>query len=352
MKILFLPNFKVYHLHQDDPTILDPNKYLNKKKYWFFKFFQNAEVEIIDNFSPFPFTIIEKIIKFEIFQAIVAFLKQKNYDLIISHSYNSGFILSLFRSIFRVSSPPHIVIDIGCLNGGNEIQYQINLIRFALKSVDGLIYHSRINEEFYSKHFSSIDRIFIPFGIDPEYFKPLSDSPRNDYALSIGYAKRDFSTLIDAWKSIDFPLKIVGVNKRIDKREINSKIEFIPKVPINQLKEFIHHSKMVVLPIENEKYSVGQMTFLQSMAMQKPVIVNLVPGIVDYIDDNCLTYEYQNVEDLMEKVCGLLKNQEIIDNLSKKARQSVITTFNEKNMVKSIIQYVAEKKSQNENNDS
>jgi glycosyltransferase involved in cell wall biosynthesis len=340
MKVLFLPNFKVFKLSKEDPVILSSNQYLDSGCYWFFKYMPGVKVTIIDNSKMFPFSLLEKIVKFELFQPFKALLCQKKYDVIISHSYNSGFVFSLLRSLFNINYPPHILIDIGCLNGGKDNKFQIKIIKFALKSISGVIYHSTVNKKFYSEHFSSLNSTFIPFGVDPEYFSPLDDIPRNDYALSIGYAKRDYGTLLTAWKDIDFPLKIIGVNKSTITDLNISNVEFVPKVTINVLKEYIHHAKFVVLPILNEKYSVGQMTFLQSMAMKKPVIIGLVPGILDYIDNNCLTYKYGNVEDLTEKIKIILSDTDLAICVSDNARSSIIDKYNERDMAQSIFKYL------------
>lgn len=37
MKILFMPNWRVKHLEQDDAHIQSPDKYVDGQPYWFFK---------------------------------------------------------------------------------------------------------------------------------------------------------------------------------------------------------------------------------------------------------------------------------------------------------------------------
>lgn len=49
MKILFIPNWNVKHLLEDDPAIQAPDKYVKGKPYWFFRYFpKDTEVDIID----------------------------------------------------------------------------------------------------------------------------------------------------------------------------------------------------------------------------------------------------------------------------------------------------------------
>ncbi len=340
MRILFLPNFPVYRIEEDDPNILSPNKIINGQPYWFFKHLEDITIDVLDNTSPFPFKIISKYTRIEFFQAIKALFKTGDYDVIISHSYNSGFFLSLIRSLLLIKSPPHIIIDIGCLNGGVEKKYQIFLLKLALRSVNGIIYHSTVNEEFYKKHFSHIKRVFIPFGTDPEFFCPFKSLSKNNFALSIGYSKRDYTTLINAWKKISYPLKIIGYTNISTSSSKN--IQLLPKIPITKLKEYIHDSTFIILPIENEQYSVGQMTLTQCMAMGKSIIVNNVPGIKDYLGNNCLIVEYKNETEIIEKVNCLLNNRSLIQDLSHKARLSIVEKYNEKKMAEYIYKFICE----------
>ena len=86
MKILFLPNWQVHCLDEDDNSIQAPDKHIKGEKYWFFKYFPaDTEVDIIDIRRTNILHKLEKKIKFYIWQAILAFFKSKNYDVIISH---------------------------------------------------------------------------------------------------------------------------------------------------------------------------------------------------------------------------------------------------------------------------
>jgi len=342
IKVLFLPNWEVYYLEKDDLSIPTPNKIVKGKDYWFFKYLPEWKVDIIDNTSLFPLNLIERNTKIQIFQQIRAILKENKYDLIISHSYLSGFIFSVIRSLVNIKFPPHFIIDIGCLNGGVENKLQINILKFAIKSVSGLIYHSKVNENFYSKYFYNIPRKYITFGVDPEFFRPLEYSPSQDYILSIGYAKRDYITLLKSWEKINYPLKIVGTTA-LDVQSLKN-VKLIPKVPINVLKELIHNALFIVLPIVDVPYSVGQMTLLQCMAMEKTVIVTRVPGILDYVKDNVngIFVKYRSYKDLIEKVEYLLSNPEEIRRIGINARYSILENYTEEKMAKDIYRFIKE----------
>ena len=342
MKILFLPNFPVERLSEDDRAIKPPNKIVAGANYWFFKDFADVAVDVIDNWSPRPLAALGRFSRVELTQALRAIRIQRKYDVVLSHSYNSGFVFSMIRSLGLKSGPPHVVIDIGCLNGNRSSPIQIALIRRSLKSVNGLIYHSKVNEEFYSSHFPSLRREFIPFGVDTEFFKPMKDRPTGEYALSIGKIFRNYETLVRAWKHIDYPLRIVGPT-RLNTEGLR-RIEVIPETPIADLNRLIHNARFVILPIEGIRYSIGQMTTLQCMAMRKPIIVADVPGVRDYIRDgkNCIAVRDGSAEDIENAVKLLLGDDGFADRIAAEARADAVARFDEKTMASRIVSFVSE----------
>ncbi len=342
MKVLFLPNFKVNCLTEDDPSIAPPNKIIDPRKYWFFRHMDGYEVTVIDNRAPFPFRFISKLAKVETFQALKAIVRQRDYDVVISHSFSSGFVFALLRSIFSMNEPVHIVIDVGCLNGGKESRLQLRLIQRALRTVSGLIYHSTVNEGFYQKHFPTAKRAFVLFGADTDLFRPGADESKGDYALSIGYAFRDYDDLLRAWSKIDLPLRMVG-STAIDKRGL-ANVELIPRISIDKLEGHIKGARFIILPIKNVRYSIGQMTLTQCMAMEKPIIVSRSYGVSDYCEDgiNCLTYECGNESEIAKRVETLISDPDMARRIAHKARSDVLSKFNEKAMAKRIFEFVRE----------
>lgn len=339
MKILFLPNFEVQE-RPDDSSVPPPNRRDHDKGYWFLSNFPDSSVDVIDNWSPFPFGLIKRVLKMEVFQAFRALVKRKDYDLIFSHSFLSAFVFSLIRSLSSERSPPHFVIDVGSLNGGRENRIEIALVRKALESVSGLIFHSSVNESHYAKHFPEVARAFVPFGTDPDLFKPSGDDAPGEYALSIGYGHRDYPTLIRAWARIDFPLRIVGTVS-VDTKGLRN-VTLVPHVPLPELLDHIRGARFVVLPIENARYSMGQMTLIQCMSMAKPVLVSRSHGVTDYCRDgeNCLTYECGNDGELVEKATMLLSDPELARIISARARMDVLREMNEKEMARRILEFI------------
>lgn len=343
MKILMLVNWEVYNeANQISYYLQSPNKFETNKKYWFFKYWPegNIKVDVID-YSRLPLihTLEKDILRFYIVQALKALSRLREYDLIISHGAQSAVFLAFIRSISGFRIPPHIIIDVGCLNGGRSKQPELSLFQFAMKSVSGIIYHTNSQKEHYDRYFPYLNAFYVPFGVDTELFKPIN-AKQEDYILSIGYKFRDWLTLIKAYSQIKThtALRIIGP-KKIN-IELPENVFIQPYVTINVLKELMAKAKFIVLPLVNLPYSHGQMTLLQSMAMGKAVIVTKVPSTVDYINDkeDALLVNLSDVEHIREKIEFLLNNPGEIARLGENARKSVESKFTEKQMTEGIYQ--------------
>ena len=348
MRILMLVNWGVRYLLEDSAECQGPDKYLVGQKYWFFKYWPpKHKVDVIDYTKFYPFFAVErKLLKIYVLQAIKGFAKMKKYDLIISHGAQSGLALSFLRQFFGKIIPPHFIIDVGCFNGGRENWLELIPVKYSARSLAGVIYHSSIQEDYYRKNLPFLKRRFIPFGVDTDFFAPMN-IPSKDYVISIGYAKRDYKTLLEAWAEIenDKPmLKIVGVKKLDNVKHLPSQVELIDRVPVHEYRDLIGRSKFVVLPLPYFRYAYGQMTLLQSMAMGKAVIVTKTPSAVDYVCDkeDALFVEPGNAQDMKSKIELLLHSHSLADSLGKKAHLKIINNFTEEMMAQKIHGFVVE----------
>lgn len=342
MNILFLPNWKINYLESENPNIQPPDKVIRDRPYWFFKYMTDINVDIIDFQENFILHKFERtVLKNYIYQCWKAFLIRKKYDVIISHGAQSGLFYSLLATVFNSKKNPlHVIIDVGGMNGSRINKIETPLIRFALKSKPKIIYHTKSQLELYKQAYPELiqNSAYIRFGVDAEYFKP-QETRVDNYVLSFGFYKRDYNTLIEAWSKVrtDTKLKIIGIDGICTDR-----IEYSRKVSIAELKEEIAKCLFVVIPLPVFNYSYGQMSFLQSMAMGKPVIVTRTPSSVDYLVEGKGTF-YVNpydIDDLADKISILLSEKEDLNVFGLKARKQIVEQLNEKIMTESLYSFI------------
>lgn len=340
MKILMLINWKIDYCDVAPKGKQPPDYFVRGKDYWFYRYFcKKPEVDVVDIHS---FGWLEKFeknkLRFYVLQALKVLPRLGKYDLIVSHGMQSGVVISLWRRLFR-GRAKHIVFDIGSFASASETGAALRLMQFASHSIDGVIYHTSSQIDYYKKCFPwLVDRSrFVLFGTDAEYFDPgriKSEQDGERYILCVGAAKRDWQTLVRAYRSLgtEASLRIVG---HVDKTLKNDAgIEQIPVVPIETLKEQIQNAQLCVLPLESFNYSFGQMTLLQQMAMGKCVVAARVPSLVDYARDGetAVFYEPKDPGDLAEKLRWLLADAAARERIGRQAREHLIHGWNEKKM--------------------
>ena len=353
-RILVLVNWDVHKVNGTSSDFQSPNVIEAGEKYWFFKYWpdQNVQVDVID-FCKLPLLHhIERFwLKFYVVQAFKALFQMRKYDLVISHGAQSGVLLAFIRSLFNIKSPPHVIIDVGCFNGGRNKKTELLPLRFAVRSIHGVISHCSQQKGYYENCLPQLreKHRFVPFGTDPDFFKPLKrrlageplDNNADNYIVCVGYIKRDWPTLIQAFDHLEGEVKVrlVGAKSAIGFKfpdKVRPRIECLPYVKITALKEILADARFMVLPLPYFEYSFGQMTLLQTMSMGKAVIVTEVPGISDYVQDghNALLVQPYDWKDLKDKMELLLNDERVIEKLGGNARRSILDKYNEGELAK------------------
>ncbi len=320
MKILLLINWHIEYGQYANDSYL-PSDYCYDDKFWFFKYFKEpCEVDVIDTRSIRWIEKIEKqYLRIYIMQTLRVLPKLKKYDLIISHGTTSGIFLDLLRSVFKLKTPPHITVDISSFHKASESGIIYNLCRKASKKIDYLIYHTSMQEDYFKKNFPWLDskRKFIPFGIDREYWekkKYIKSESKEPFILCVGYRKRDWETLIRAYKKSNQKCKLYLIgNESIKIKHKNIKV--LPFMKLDELMQYISDSYCCVLPLEYMPYSFGQMTLLQEMIMRKTVITAQVPSVMDYNSDGLIRYIAGDENDLLKKLEWVFEHPEEVEKL-------------------------------------
>lgn len=364
MKILMLVNWKVEYCSGQKPPDRQPPDYVQKgKDYWFFRYFENhVTVDVVDISSLPAIEHFEKEkLRFYVLQTIKVLPRFSSYDLILSHGMQSGVILSLVRLMYP-SKAKHVVFDIGSFNSASESGVALRLMQRCSKSIDGIIYHTSRQKEYYQNYFPWLvsKSRFIPFGTDFDFFTDIAktdgvepEKPDTCFILSIGYAKRDWNTLIQAFKLLCLEAESKGIDKKglklkligkVDPVYQHDQVEMKQVIPIHELICEINKADFCVLPLKEYNYSYGQMTLLQQMAIGKAVIVSRVSSMLDYAEDNktVLFYEPEDIEDLKRKMEQLILEPEWKEELGKQAALSVKSDFNEQLMARRIENYLLE----------
>lgn len=344
MKILMLVNWKIEYCNSVPKSKQPPDYCIKGEDYWFYRYFKNKpNVDVID-ISSFP--ALENFEKnklhFYIHQGLKAVPRLDKYDLIVSHGMPSAVIVALWQHLFK-KKVKHIVFDIGCFNSAAESGRIMKIMQYVSKSIDGIIYHTKCQKEYYEKYYPWLANKseFIRFGTDLEFFDSGSLKKSNDYGkyiICIGASRRDWDTLIKAYKLLDTDIKLKIIGHTDEKYNGIKGVKQIPFIPVTDMINQIYNARLCVLPLESFNYSYGQMTFLQQMALGKCVIAANVPSLNGYAEDKktAVFYEAKNENSLKDAVNFVLDNPEKETKIISNARDYLKNECNEKIMAEQI----------------
>ena len=163
-----LVNWKIEYATQTPADKQPPDYYVKGQDYWFFRYFADKpQVDVLD-ISSFPWLerFEKNTIRFYLWQALKAIPKLNKYDLIVSHGMQSGIAIALWRRVFKTKTK-HVVFDIGSFASASESGFALKLMQFASKSIDGVIYHTSSQIDYYKKFFNTPtaeDEMFLKEG--------------------------------------------------------------------------------------------------------------------------------------------------------------------------------------------
>lgn len=203
------------------------------------------------------------------------------------------------------------------------------------------------------------DIAVIPNAINTEYFKPSRNEEDSDTLLYFGslirkkgvlelshifnkvVAKRSTAKLLLLGKDVKDVVEQVSTLELFQKElspAAKGRVEYIPEVGYEQIKNFLATATVVILPSFAEAFP---MTWLEAMSMEKPMVTSnigwakeiMIEGKTGYMVD---PLDYSTYS---EKILCLLNDPGLRKEMGAFSRIRVIENFSEKVVVKKNIQF-------------
>lgn len=302
------------------------------------------------NIPLFISTFINKTIqylnKYKIFIGIRLFFNRSKFNVIISNSIEQAITFSFLTMIFGKRKIIHILNELyfqAPLSFRNKIRpwifkcfiNQINYIR--VSSLNEIDNYSRIlnlqKNKFWFLHYPT-----------PVIYPRFSNEDEG-YILSAGKQYRDYATLVKALNGTGLKTIIISDYKSMNKVKPCDEIFVYYNISKNKYLELLRKAKMVVIPLNNDFCSCGQIALLEAMSYGKSVITAKVTGTKDYIEDynTGLFYEMGNPIDLKNKILKLYENDDLRYKLSNNAFDFVKTNFTYNIFAEKYLQFIEDK---------
>jgi len=245
------------------------------------------------------------------------------------------------------------------LEGRQQKRKNFFFEKLALKSADAIVSVSNFTSELTSKLFklkSKIETIYN--GIDVNLFQPDHTQIIKGQLLYFGTLIRKkgilelahiFNHIVD--KS-DASLLLIGKDtkdvlegsstlKLFNERLIEtaqSRVQHIPEVPYNQIKDYIKRANIVVLPSFAEAFP---MTWLEALAMEKALVASNIGWANELMihGETGIIVDPKDHQKYAEFILELLENNEQSTNFGKKGRDHIIENFSTEIILKQNIDF-------------
>jgi glycosyltransferase involved in cell wall biosynthesis len=196
---------------------------------------------------------------------------------------SAGLLFSLAKRVLRLRKP--LVIIDPALTDTYRLRRRIHDL--ALPAANAVVVFGAVQQDYLEKCYGGrVHAHLVRHRIDARFFSPdpAAPEPERPYVLSVGDdVGRDFDTLITAAQGLD--IQVIIKSSRSVRTALPSNVRVIPdRVTFEELRSLYQGARLVVLPLHRTLHASGVNTVLESMAMQKAVVVSDSEGLRDYVE--------------------------------------------------------------------
>jgi glycosyltransferase involved in cell wall biosynthesis len=153
---------------------------------------------------------------------------------------------------------------------------------------------------------------------------PPEPKPGGDYALFASRLSHEkgINILIEAWKGINFPLKICGAGPERPQVERNasSHVEILGQLRPNEIADLLSKARFVIIP--SICYEGFPRVVVEAFAAGKATLVSRIGSVAEIVEDGVAGFQFEsgNTGDLREKALRLSNDKSLADKFGRNAR--------------------------------
>ena len=162
-----------------------------------------------------------------------------------------------------------------------------HLARYGLRSIDRFVCHSRAECDRYS-HWLGLPRERFEF-VPLQRGEPGQADVRPDdvepFVLSMGSSGRDYRTLFRAVERLGLPTIVVAAPYAVAGLRVPTNVEVRSNQSWDECTRLARAARVNVVSVLNDETASGQVTLIQAMRMNQPIVATRCIGTEDYVDD-------------------------------------------------------------------
>ncbi len=196
-------------------------------------------------------------------------------------------VIAGLQTLLLQRNPRHVVLQFIMRERTSALISRLKyaFMRWCFSSVHAFTCSSRAEARYYAETFGLPPQRFpfVTLHTDPRLLA-LAGRSEEPFLLAAGRTFRDYPTLLEAARGLDFEVVIVAGRGSLDGRDIPPNVRLMYEMRLPDLLELMSRCMAVVLPLEDRRISIGQSVLFQAMAMGKPVVTTQVAGTEDYVE--------------------------------------------------------------------
>lgn len=195
--------------------------------------------------------------------------------------------LALTAAIQRDLFHRRVPIVAWCFNiGAFPTGPRARVSRLALRRIERFVVHSTaevsIVREWLGLEEGAVQFVPLQRAPIPALEEEERDAP---FAVAMGSANRDYRTLIEAAARAPIPLTIVAAPRAVEGLAIPPNVTLRSGLSPEQCWRLAQRARFSVVPLADTNAASGQVTVIEAMRMDRPVIATRSAGTVDYVED-------------------------------------------------------------------
>lgn len=257
------------------------------------------------------------------------FLKRKKYASVLAWQQFYGLILAFYFKVFGVKRAPDITVMTFIYKEKKSFVGKIyaKFMNCVVRSgyIKKFIVFSNSEREYYANVFQvPLEKFVVEvLGLEDECAIIGAGNSEEKYFLAAGRSNRDYEFLRDAWSDKN-NLKIVcDTCKDTD----TTHIKYLKNCYHKEFMQELSNCYAVIIPLQDEKISSGQLVILQAMMLKKPVIVTRNDTVKDYIVDGVDGIIIEKDRKALEAAINKLQEPEVYNTIAENARKSFEEKF-------------------------
>ena len=260
------------------------------------------------------------------FLPLKVFFNRHRYKTIVAWQQFFGIILAVYLRLFHVNvnkAPAICIMELIYLPKKGVIgKFYRRFVAYGVRSqyVRAIFVFSGSEKEKYANELGiEASKIFVlQLGIDDESTKLKTEVCDEGFYVAAGRSNRDYLFLIDNWPDSK---KLYIITESLPASVDEKSIELVTNCYNDDYLRYVAKCHAVIVPLENEAISSGQLVILQAMMLGKPVIASENMSIRDYIAPGKTGLIIKKKKEELLKAISELDNSENYMKYTKYARQ-------------------------------